>query len=466
MKYLSIEPLSGAAGDMILASLLDLGADQQLIVESLKSAGLLDFELQFTRKCCPHGIVCGYLEVLTEENKPGHHVHDHEHGHPHGHGHSHDHDHPQEHEHGHPHEHEHEHGHSHGHDHPQEHEHGSAEPEGHCQQVLPPSGERAHSHRNLAEILALIDRSTAPERAKKRAEKIFHRLAVAEAAVHGLSPSEVHFHEVGAVDSIVDIFGTCLALESLEVEKVFCPMHKIGYGTVRCAHGVMPVPAPATAKLLEGFPVTRLPIQSELTTPTGAAILTALAEGQFCLEEHRIVASGYGHGRKEFPELPNMLRAILLEVPAKQEKSTWGNEKIAILECEIDDQAGEGFGFLQEQLLAAGALDVCFWAAQMKKNRPGVHLQILCAVEQAEALAELVLTQSSSIGLRIRESDRLVLPRAACELMTPWGPVQAKKIIRPDGKVEIQAEFESMRELARKLGVPLRQLLAQSSQWE
>ena len=305
-----------------------------------------------------------------------------------------------------------------------------------------------------------------PARAIARAEKIFRRLADAEAAIHGVSPEEIHFHEVGAVDSIVDIFGTCLALEYLQIEKIFCPMHKVGYGTVRCAHGVMPVPAPATAKLLEGFPVTRLPLQSELTTPTGAAILTALSEGQYCRGEQRILASGYGHGRKEFPELPNIIRSILLEVEPDSQETRWSRDRIVVLECEIDDQTGESLGFLQEQLLAGGALDVCFWPAQMKKNRPGTHLQVLCALGHEGALAEIILAQSSSTGVRVRESGRLILPRSACELMTEWGPVRAKKIIRPGNKIEVQAEFDSARELALRLGLPLRQILAQSEQWE
>ena len=208
-----------------------------------------------------------------------------------------------------------------------------------------------------------------PARAIARAEKIFRRLADAEAAIHGVSPEEIHFHEVGAVDSIVDIFGTCLALEYLQIEKIFCPMHKVGYGTVRCAHGVMPVPAPATAKLLEGFPVTRLPLQSELTTPTGAAILTALSEGQYCRGEQRILASGYGHGRKEFPELPNIIRSILLEVEPDSQETRWSRDRIVVLECEIDDQTGESLGFLQEQLLVGGALDVCSAGANEKTAR-------------------------------------------------------------------------------------------------
>ncbi len=325
---------------------------------------------------------------------------------------------------------------------------------------------RPHLHRGLSDILALINSSQMPARAKARAEKVFRRLAAAEAQIHGVTPEEIHFHEVGAVDSIVDIFGTCLALELLQVEKIFCPMHKIGYGTVRCAHGVMPVPAPATAKLLEGFPVTRLPIQSELTTPTGAAILTALSDGQYCLEEHRLLATGYGHGRKEFPEMPNIIRSLLLEVGPGHQEAAWQREKIAILECEIDDQTAESLGFLQEKLLAAGALDVSFWPVQMKKNRPGTHLQTLCALGSEDLLSKIILTQSSSIGVRFRESERFVLPRSACEVMTPWGPLKAKKVIRPDNKTEIQAEFEAARELAEKTGLPLRQILSAACHWE
>ncbi len=437
MKFLSIEPLSGAAGDMILASLIDLGADQKEIVRLIKTSGLQDFSLCFERKLCKHGIVCAYLNVYTDEKAE------------HGHGHEHEHEHEHGHEHGHEHEHAHEHEHEHEHEHAHEHEHSSP-----------------HAHRGLREILALLHKSEIPAPAKINAEKVFRRLAEAEAAIHGVSPEEIHFHEVGAVDSIVDIFGVCIALHLLGVEKLFCPGHKIGYGTVRCAHGIMPVPAPATAKLLEGQKVSRLPIESELTTPTGAAILTALSQGSQIPPNARILGCGYGHGSKEFALMPNLVRSILFESEDEQQDGELLCDQVQVIEFETDDQSPESLAYLMEQLYEHSALDVSFTATQKKKNRPGQLVRVLCRLEQQKGLCELILRESSSIGLRLSQNQRLLLKRRSIEIDTAWGKLLCKQVQRPGGIIELVPEYEAARKIALANNVPIRQVLNSANTWQ
>lgn len=408
MRIISFEPLSGAAGDMILASLLDLGADPVAISATLRQCGLHGVELAFSRAKCRHGIICGSLRVLENGQEPD--------------GHDHDHDHEHDHE---------------------LHHH--------------------HEHRGLKDILAMIHGSDAAARAKARAEKIFRRLAWAEAAIHGVAVDDVHFHEVGAVDSIADIFGVCLALEHLGIDAVYCTGYKIGHGTVRCAHGVMPVPAPATAKLLEGFAVTRLPIMSELTTPTGAAVLTALSEGSLPQRPLTLLGTGYGHGRKEFDLMPNVVRALLFE--STDDGVGLLADTVSVLSFEVDDMSPEALGFLQERAMSAGALDVCFIPAQMKKNRPGTQVRILARSADAARLAILALSESSSLGIRLTEERRLVLPRVTECVETRWGSVCCKRVQRPDGHSEVVPEYESARELALAKNVPLRQIMDAVRAW-
>jgi uncharacterized protein (TIGR00299 family) protein len=450
MRVLSLEPLSGAAGDMILAALIDLGADPAAITATLQESGLGGVELAFTRAKCRHGIMCGYLQVL--ENGVAADGHEHTHSHDH----DDDHDHDADHEHDHDHSHAHGHDHDHDHDHDADHEHDHDHDHGHSS--------TPHSHRGLRDILALIHGSSAPARAKARAEKIFRRLAAAEAAIHGVSPDEVHFHEVGAVDSIADIFGICLALEQLSVDHVYCSGYKIGQGTVRCAHGVMPVPAPATAKLLEGYEVTRLPLMGELTTPTGAAVLTALSEGALPAQPMTLIGTGYGHGRKEFELLPNVLRALLFE--QADDAAGVQTDVVTVISFEVDDMSPEALAYLQERGLAAGALDLSFVPVQMKKNRPGTQVRMLVRSEDAQRLATLALRETSTLGVRMREERRWVLSRQAELLQTPWGALRCKRVRRPDGHSELVPEYDSARELALASGRPLRQIMDSARSWD
>lgn len=317
----------------------------------------------------------------------------------------------------------------------------------------------AHPHRGLADILGLLARGELPQRARERATRIFTRLAEAEAGVHGCSVEEVHFHEVGAVDAIVDIVGTCLALEELGIERLWCAPLPVGTGTIRCAHGVLPNPAPATVRLLAGFPVVRRDIEAELTTPTGAAILTTLSAGDWTGLPLRWLRSGSGSGTRRLAAGPNILRAHLVAA------ETLPGEPALVLETDIDDDSPEATAALPDLLRAAGALDVTLTPLLMKKGRPGVRLTVLAEPAHLARLTDLVLRHSSSIGVRSYPVRRRVLPREAATLQTPWGEVRAKRIARPQG-VEWTPEYEACRDLAERAGVPLREVLQAARRWE
>ena len=451
-RAVCFEPVAGASGDMILAALCDLGADPAALSSCVRAAGLAGVEVRFERRTCRHGLVCGYVDVLEKgRTADGGPTHQHGNGDGNGDGDG-DARHPRPPTLDPPHDHDHDHEHDHDHDHRD-----ARDPR--PPTLDPPS---KHAHRGLREILALIERLEAPLRVRERAAGIFRRLGAAEAAVHGVPVSEIHFHEVGAVDSITDIVGICLALEQLGVERVYCSALTIGQGTIRCAHGTMPNPAPATALLLEGADVIRLPLRGELTTPTAAAVLTTLSSGSWDNLPMRVLKTGSGHGRKEFDALPNLLRAFLVEV---DDAPTLGQDTVTVIECDIDDQSGEVMGALSEDLLKAGALDVSLTAVQMKKNRPGTRLTVLCRPADVSRLAQRILSHSSSIGLRTWPATRLILARGQGSADTPWGQVACKRIERPDG-VELAPEFESARRVADAAGVPVRHVLDAARRWE
>ncbi len=382
MAILCFEPVAGAAGNMILGALFDLGVSPDQVDQTLRSAGLHDFEIKFQRKTS-HGISCGYCEVTTDET---------------------------------------------------------------------------HAHRHLPTILDIIERTDTGDRAKSRACAIFRRLAEAEAAVHQISPEKVHFHEVGAVDAIVDILGSCIALDLLQVDHIYCSSFRIGKGTVKCAHGTLPVPAPATVRLLEGFPVTRLDIQSELTTPTGAAILTTLSEGDWAGLDYRLMKSGIGIGTRQFAQIPNAIRAFLGETLPEA-------HGVEVLETEIDDQTPEATAAVCERLRQAGALDVNLIPCQMKKGRPGIRLSVVCTPGTATALADILFAHSSTIGVRLSRTCRLTLPRQETCVPTRWGDVRAKRIERPSG-VEITPEFDACSQIAREHNIPIRHVMCEAHCWE
>ena len=310
------------------------------------------------------------------------------------------------------------------------------------------------THRHLSHILKMIDSADLPARAAGRAKQVFERLGAAEARVHGVPVEKVHFHEVGAVDSIADIVGAAVGLELLGVDALYCSAVNVGSGTVNTEHGVMPVPTPATAELLTGQPVYSRGPAVELTTPTGAAIATALASGFGPMPPMKILASGYGAGDKDFPEHANVLRAIIGEASGAAESTT-----VAVIEANIDDTTPEVLGYAMERLLATGALDVSIQPVIMKKTRAGHLLRVIAAPETQEALAALIFAETTTLGLRIYAAERRVKARRFVEVDTQYGRVQVK--ISEDGS--FAPEYEDCRRLALETGAPLQRVMEAAS---
>ena len=312
-------------------------------------------------------------------------------------------------------------------------------------------GGEQKKHRHLPHILEMIQRATISDRAKQNASAVFQRLAEAEARVHGTSLEKVHFHEVGAVDSISDIVGACVALDLLTLEQIWCSPINTGSGTVNTEHGVLPVPAPATAALLEGRPIYARGPAVELTTPTGAALATTLAVEFGALPPMRVVASGYGAGEKEFSEHANVLRVLIGESQAVAESTT-----VSVIEANIDDSTPEVLGYALERLMEAGALDVTLQPVQMKKNRPGVLLSVIARPEERESLAGLIFAETSTLGVRIHSAERRVQQRRLIEVETGYGTARVK--VGDSGA--FAPEFEDCRRLSLQHGKPLKQVLA------
>jgi uncharacterized protein (TIGR00299 family) protein len=403
---------SGIAGDMFLGACLDLGLPLEVLSETVARLRLPGVSVE-SRKALRGGMAGTRFRVLSdgrpvegpdpeEKSEAGHHHHHDHHHHDHGHHH---------HDHGH---HHHEHGHS----------------------------------RGLAEIHGLIAASDLSTSIKERALRLFLRLGEAEAKAHGMPIERVHFHEVGAVDSIVDLVGAAAAVEYLAPGRLTSSPVNVGSGRVKTAHGELPVPAPATAELLRGIPVYGGP-GGELTTPTGAVLLAELVDEFVDFPAMVLEGVGYGLGKKDIPTHPNALR--LVRGRAGRERA-----EVMVVECEIDDLPGEGFGFLMERLLGAGALDVYFTPVQMKKNRPGTLVTLLCRRHQLEELSGVLLTESGSLGCRYHAASRFEADREIQEVQTAFGTVRVKRA-RLDGRTLATApEFEDCRRLALASGAPWR----------
>jgi uncharacterized protein (TIGR00299 family) protein len=316
-------------------------------------------------------------------------------------------------------------------------------------------------HRNLADIQSLLETAALPERVAGQALKVFNRLADVEGRLHNIPPGEVHFHEVGAVDAILDIVGTCLGLELLEVADLACSPLNVGSGRVEAAHGTLPVPAPATAELLKDIPVYATAVEGELVTPTGAALVSTLASAFGPLPPVKVSRIGYGAGEKDFPDHPNLARIFIGErVEAIEGRAgAPGDEIVSIIEANVDDMSPQLYGYFLEQALAAGALDVTCSSTQMKKNRPGLTISILCEPDRSDALSQLLFEQTTTIGVRIHEARRKVLEREQVTVETPYGPVKVK-VARREGKVVNAApEFDDCHRLAAEKSVPLKQVM-------
>jgi uncharacterized protein (TIGR00299 family) protein len=306
--------------------------------------------------------------------------------------------------------------------------------------------EEDQPHRHYSGIAALIEQAPLKPRVKELAQRIFRRLAEAEASVHNVSLERVHFHEVGAVDSIVDIVGTAIGLDYLGVERIYASALPFGRGFVQTAHGRLPVPAPATAWLMQGIPLAGDIGEGERVTPTGAAIIAALAQGFGAPPAMTPERIGYGAGEKDFPELPNLLRLVLGHTAEAAR-----HEEVLVLETHVDDMNPEIFGFVMERLLEAGALDVAFGPLQMKKNRPATRLTVVADKGDLQKLSGIILAETTAIGLRYYPVQRITLARSSEERQSSLGPVQVK--VLEGGRVT--PEFESCREIAIKRGLPL-----------
>jgi uncharacterized protein (TIGR00299 family) protein len=311
-----------------------------------------------------------------------------------------------------------------------------------------------HAHRHLSHILGIIEKASLPARAAQNAAAIFHRLAEAEAAVHQVPIEKVHFHEVGAADSIADIVGAALAFDLLNVERIVCSPINVGSGTVNTEHGLLPVPAPATARLLEGKPVYARGPAVELATPTGAAVAVTLAESFGTLPPMKLTGTGYGAGSHNFPGQPNVLRVVLGE-PASASEAL----EVSVIEAHIDDLNPQVTAYAAERLVEAGALDVSLQPLIMKKARPGNLLRVIARPEDRERLAGIVFAETSTLGLRIYTAERRVQARRIEEVETRYGKVRIK--IGSEGSYA--PEYEDCRRLAIDAGVPLKEVIAEAN---
>ena len=423
MKTLYLDLFSGIAGDMFIGALLDLGLDARKLERELKKLQLDGWHLHIA--CGQKSDIAGVkFDVQLAHTHEGH-EHSHEPGHYHG-----------QHQHDHPHDHAHHHDHAH-----EEHHH--------------------EAQRNFAEIKKLISRSKLSAWVKKKSIAVFQRIADAEGKIHGLPPAEVHFHEVGAVDSIVDIVGATIALELLGKPRVFASPVVEGTGWIDCAHGRFPVPAPATLAILGArkIPVSQCDEPHELVTPTGAALLAEFVESFGAMENLAAEKIGFGLGTRDNQTRPNVLRAVLGTQPTVVAPGLdWESDRIAVLETNLDDCTGEILGAFVETAINAGALDAFHTPIQMKKNRPGVLLTVLCAEAEADKFSVLILRETTAFGVRRTIAERRKLRREFATVKTPFGDV-AVKIGRLGGKVvQVAPEFEPAKKLAAKVKLPVKRI--------
>lgn len=391
-RQLYLECYSGISGDMTVAALLDLGADEQILRKAFASLPVGGFEIAVTRKVKSGLDVCDFDVILDAE----HENHDHDMEYLHGHDHQHTHDHEHVHEDGSVHTHEH---HHHDHSHEHHHDHG-----------------HHHEHRGLHEILHIIEHADMTERAKETAARIFQILAEAESKAHGVPADQVHFHEVGAVDSIVDILEVAVCLDNLDITEVIVPFLCEGQGSIRCQHGIIPVPVPAVVNIAQAHGLTLKPtgVQGELVTPTGAAIVAAIRTSDKLPQTCRIVKIGMGAGKREY-EGTGILRAMLLESGSAEAADT-----IWRLESNLDDCSGEVLGFVMDELFAAGARDVYYTPIYMKKNRPAVQINIICREQDVDKLQNILFCNTTTIGVRRCRMERTILPREITDRYTIW----------------------------------------------
>ncbi len=314
-------------------------------------------------------------------------------------------------------------------------------------------------HRPLSDILKIITAAGLSAAVKNNAVQIFQNLARAEAKVHDIDINQVHFHEVGATDAILDVVGACIALESLGIEKVLCSALAVGSGTIQCEHGLLPVPAPATAELIQGIELASSPAAGELLTPTGAAVLTTLSSGFGPLPALRIESIGYGAGQRDIPGLPNVLRLLVGE---QKETSTADAlcDEVCILETSLDDMPAQQIGYVMGKMLEQGALDVYSTSIYMKKNRPAACLTVICPPDRQTAMERLLFRETSTFGIRRRLCQRSILPRTHKTIETLYGTIRIKVGFLDGQEITASPEFEDCLEAARRHDVPVRRVMA------
>lgn len=406
-RTLYLECYSGISGDMMTAALLDLGADEKVLKEALESLPVKGFEIRISRVTKAGLDACDFAVLLDKEHENHDHDMEYLHGHLHEHGHSH----------------------SHGHEH-------------------------KHEHRGLPEILGLLDKAQMTEGARNTAVRIFEILAEAEAQAHGTTADQVHFHEVGAVDSIVDITAAAVCLDNLQIKKVIIPVLYEGTGSVRCQHGVIPVPVPAVAAIAakHELPLRITESRGEFVTPTGAAIAAAVRTSCQLPERFVIEKTGIGAGKRKY-ERPSLLRAMLI----RENGQGSAGDFIYKLETNIDDCTGEALGYVMERLIEAGARDVHYIPVFMKKNRPAYELNVICKEEDIEKLENIIFRETTTIGIRRQRMERSVLKRKVQTITTSLGEAKVK-LCYMEKAVRAYPEYESVRDLCRKHGLSFQEV--------
>jgi pyridinium-3,5-bisthiocarboxylic acid mononucleotide nickel chelatase len=315
--------------------------------------------------------------------------------------------------------------------------------------------EEHHHHRHLSNILNIIDKSRLGEGVKERAGKIFTRLAEAEAKVHRVPVERIHFHEVGALDAIVDVVGACIGFDRLGVERFFCSPLNVGSGMVEMAHGRFPIPPPAVAELLRGAPIYSNEVTGELVTPTGAAVVSTLAQEFGTVPAIRVEATGYGAGSRDYPRFPNVLRLMLGKTDEDRPDTA---EKVVLLETNVDDMSPQIAGFIMDQALQLGALDCYFTPVQMKKNRPGLLISVICRPADSKSLTEMLISESTTLGVRFQELSRSAMQREVVRVETVYGEIDVKVSSYGDSIVKVMPEFDHCREAAVRHNVALREV--------
>jgi pyridinium-3,5-bisthiocarboxylic acid mononucleotide nickel chelatase len=397
-RIIYIEPFSGISGDMMLGALLDLGVDFARLQERLKLLPIGGYRLE-VKKCMRSGIQATKFDVQCEPGASSPHNHHHH------------------------------------------------------------SQNEAHQHHGFADIRVLIESSALSSWVKEKSIEAFRRLAEAEGKIHAQPAEKVHFHEVGAIDSIVDIVGSMIAIEELLPARFLCSAVNVGQGTLECRHGTYPVPGPAAQELLTGIPTYSNSVQGELTTPTGAALLATLVDSFACRPAMIVRSSGYGAGSRETPGNANVLRLTLGEETLIQQTEFPG-EQVAVIESTIDDMNPQVYGFFQEKALAEGALDVYATPIQMKKNRPGLKITVVCALHQIEDLTQLIFRETTTIGVRCLVAQRSTLPREFQQVWTEFGEVKIKVSSYKGRRMNYNPEYEDCRRLALEKGVAIKQVMA------